>query len=632
MLVASLVSATAIALVMLVPARAGAASVRVGGGQLIYSDGADVDGLPEESDVTISLVAGQYLVEEFGAAKFQNGTGCVVVDPSRISCSGVTSISAALGPGDDFFTNDTGLPSSVNAGGGDDTLSGGTAADSFDGGGGDDDLEGDDGADTLLGGDGDEFFMDGGAGNDTLNGGNGADDMDGGPDDDVVHGDAGDDFAFGDDGNDKLYGDGGADGIDGEAGDDTVDGGLGADTLGGGLDTDTVSYVTRTVPVTVDLSVPSGDGENGESDSVGTDIENIVAGSGADTLTGDANANRLEGRAGYDAYSAGGGDDDIQARDSGGDSIACGGGLADSVVADGTQLDAVDADCEQVSRPGGEPPPPPPGEAAARIDIDGPALRYTALTTRDNQLTVLASNGAIDLRDGGVPMQVPGACLAVVGRALCPAAGLTTIVIDVGDGNDLVQLQIPLAAQVHGGSGNDTLVTSGANDLLDGGAGFDVLDGGLGADRMLGGDGSDTVNYVGRFNPVLADLDGRPDDGEYREMDTIGLDVENIDGGSGNDVLKGSTAVNTLVGGGGNDRLYGYSGADLLVGDVGEDKLKGAKGDDILIGGADRDSFSAGPNNDTLMADDGVRDAISCGSGIDASALDALDPRPKSCE
>src|SRR5215212_5163911 len=68
------------------------------------------------------------------------------------------------------------------------------------------------------------------------------------------------------------------------------------DVLHGGDGTDTVSYQRRTAPVLVRLGEAGGDGDpvSGEDDDVGTDVENVIGGSGDDGLQGSAGPNRLD--------------------------------------------------------------------------------------------------------------------------------------------------------------------------------------------------------------------------------------------------------------------------------------------------------------------------------------------------
>ncbi len=179
--------------------------------------------------------------------------------------SDVKAITFAGYAGDDFFTNNTAIPSTASGGAGNDSLRGGSGKDTLMGGDGDDKLmgnKGDDtlqgaagndteiggaGIDTLYGGLGDDSLS-GAAGDDKLNGGSGDDWLDGGAGNDSVSGDDGNDVQYGgvgDDsmkggnGDDVLYGDDGLDTVEGEAGDDRLDGGSGDDSLRGGIGADT---------------------------------------------------------------------------------------------------------------------------------------------------------------------------------------------------------------------------------------------------------------------------------------------------------------------------------------------------------------------------------------------------------
>ncbi|HWH00706.1 MAG TPA: calcium-binding protein [Pilimelia sp.] len=195
--------------------------------------------------------------------------------------------------------------------------------------------------------------------------------------DDHVSGAGGDDVLLGGSGNDTLLGDGGNDILLGGWGDDTLDGGYGNDQVYGGSDQDrfralpgwdgadqfsggegqdTADYSARTpgAPVTVTLDSAAGDGGAGEGDRIGvvrwdynpaggmpvTDVEAVVGGAGADTLTGDFAANTLTGGPGADVLRGEGGRDRLDGVDgAGGDGLygghdydVCTGDPGDSLV------------------------------------------------------------------------------------------------------------------------------------------------------------------------------------------------------------------------------------------------------------------------------------------------------------
>jgi Ca2+-binding RTX toxin-like protein len=116
-------------------------------------------------------------------------------------------------------------------------------------------------------------------------------------------------------GNDSLTGDGQANSLNGGLGNDSIIGGLGNDTLDGGGGLDTLDYSTRLAGT--DISVVLSGANNvtvfvgaTERDTI-RNFENILGGSGNDTLTGDSNANSLSGGAGNDSISGGAGNDTL---------------------------------------------------------------------------------------------------------------------------------------------------------------------------------------------------------------------------------------------------------------------------------------------------------------------------------
>ncbi len=122
---------------------------------------------------------------------------------------------------------------------------------------------------------------------------------------------------------------------------------------------------------------------------------------------------------------------------------------------------------------------------------------------------------------------------------------------------------------VEGGLGNDTIRgDAGANRLL-GGDGDDRLAGRNGDDFLDGGNGSDTAGYALTAQTVIVDLAAGIATGGAGN-DTL-VSIENVEGGLGNDTIRGDANANLLLGGDGNDRLVGRGGDDILTGGNGSD-------------------------------------------------------------
>jgi Ca2+-binding RTX toxin-like protein len=94
-----------------------------------------------------------------------------------------------------------------------------------------------------------------------------------------------------------------------------------------------------------------------------------------------------------------------------------------------------------------------------------------------------------------------------------------------------------------------------------------------------GGGGRDTLDYSAFTSAVAVDLVTGTAPGCSVSA------VENVFGGSNNDILTGSDLANVLVGGAGNDRINGGAGRDFLIGGLGTDTLDGGADDDIVLAG-----------------------------------------------
>src|SRR4051812_46536474 len=264
-------------------------------------------------------------------------------------------------------------------------------------------------------------------------------------------------------------------------------------------------------------------------------------------------------------------------------------------------------------------------------------------------------------------------------------SGLETIptTVDGGPGADWLRGDVS-ADTLRGGDGKDKLEGFKGDDLLDGGPGDDDINGAAGADTLLGGDGNDKLNPDYYTDPSADTVDGGPgidsvegdyfdgelsvqqplfftmaggaDDGRPGENDNItnverlslGVSPTKYVGTDGNDYLKVAQAINAgdISGGNGDDDLSGADGMEKVDGGPGNDRVVGGFNDDVLTGGPGRDQIigdlptgDCGPlwckypfGNDTIYAQDGEQDTISCGWGTDTVYADAADVVDGDCE
>lgn len=272
------------------------------------------------------------------------------------------------GPGADaiFGGDGAGADDTLNGGAGPDAVHGGEGDDLLAGGEGDDFLDGGPGADLLRGDPGDDRLA-GRAGPDSIGGGDGSDVADysdsttpvtsapdGAPNDGAAgEGDNVDvdvEGAAGGSDSDVLVGNGGNGSFSGGDGDDRIDPGAGSDSVSGGAGFDAASYATRAGAVIVDLATPGGDGEAGENDDLGADVEQVSGGGGDDRITGTGTANTLNGGDGRDRLAGGDGLDVLNGGD--GDDVLDGGPGEDALLG-GEGADALDGGVGADSLDGG---------------------------------------------------------------------------------------------------------------------------------------------------------------------------------------------------------------------------------------------------------------------------------------
>ena len=133
-----------------------------------------------------------------------------------------------------------------------------------------------------------------------------------------------------------------------------------------------------------------------------------------------------------------------------------------------------------------------------------------------------------------------------------------------------------------------------------GGSGNDIASGGWGNDQVFGGQGADLVMGSSGRDSVFGGV------GNDKMFGGSGEDL--LFGGLGNDLIDGGTGADVLTGGRGNDHLLGGSGDDSLWGGQGDDLLYGGSGDDVLTGGRGSDTYvyAKGEGNDLIRELDGA--------------------------
>lgn len=365
----------------------------------------------------------------------------------------------------------------------------------------------------------------------------------------------------------------------------------------GGTAVATLGHATGTT-----TALSANDGQSGETDDIEYTVENLVGGSGDDTLTGSSAVNTINGGNGNDTID---GVANITCPATG-DSLI--GGAGNDIFLMGTA-----ANCGVVVSGG------------AGSDIVDYSQRTADLTIT---LDGLANDGDPTANSGaGEKGNISKLDVEIV----LGGSGDDTI---TGSAND---------DQLHGGPGNDTLNGGAGNDTLIGGPGNDHLNGDAGDDIILesgndnlyspaiacgtgddvinGGLDSDKVDYgtrtadltitlcvnaavtgapTGTPGPECSDADGDP---LLTEADNV-INVEWLVGGDGDDTITASTASVTIEGGAGNDTITGGAGDDFLYGDGGNDTLTGGAGDDYLEGGAGDDAMDGDTGDGDICVSD----------------------------
>ncbi|WP_018042829.1 calcium-binding protein [Methylobacterium sp. 88A] len=488
-------------------------------------------------------------------------------------------------PPDDGTAEGYKFTTSVDAGAGDDVITGGNRRDTVYGGTGADKIKGGDGNDSLYAEAGQTYEVAGRTSNDVLQGGNGNDVLVGGWGRDHLYGDAGNDtLTYQVNGTDSF-----ADTFNGGAGDDTlgVNGTSGATTIelilgaSTALKFDGISVLTATSVEAVTVSSYS----NGKITITGGDLTDSIRlyGPSDDTVRTFGGSDTIYANGGTDIIDTGTGDDVVGVYIGGKDIVRTGAGNDTLTVVDDTF------------------------EASRRTAL------YDAGANDDTVIFRATEGGSFDgtyVRHG----------TTIVGR-IVNYEHLTY----VGSGTDTTFAGTGYDDTLYMGWGNDTASGGVGNDVIRGGAGSDTLDGGVGMDTLDYGDKAGS--FDGTLAPNLAITLKTAATSKVvvssTETDSI-KNFENVVGGHGNDAITGASDANVLDGGDGSDVLKGLGGADTFVFST---TLKSSNVDTIV------DFFASTASiHDTIRLDDAIFSGLPLGDlagtafkDLSKGALDADD-------
>ena len=174
-----------------------------------------------------------------------------------------------------------------------------------------------------------------------------------------------------------------------------------------------------------------------------------------------------------------------------------------------------------------------------------------------------------------------------------------------GPGNDVIETGKP--GTVIGGAGDDHIRILADTTIVHPGAGDDIIEGdavvsyrhapgpvqvdlktgvatGWGTDRLSGVADVYGTPYddVMRGAPPFGEFRGFGGDDILEAAPTNSDHGSELDGGRGDDVLRGSGGDDFLNGGQGGDILLGFAGNDTLTGGAGRDELDGGEGRDTI--------------------------------------------------
>ncbi|MEA2451381.1 MAG: hypothetical protein QOG04_91 [Actinomycetota bacterium] len=328
-------------------------------------------------------------------------------------------------------------------------------------------------------------------------------------------------------------------------------------------------------------------------------FENVIGGTGADTLTGDVDDNTLTG---------GGGADTLDASTDGtpGDTLDCSTAYSTVVTAN---LTTTSATCDGTDSM--------VAESAGNSSFENVIGGISADTlTGDPDTNILTGGQGGDTLAGGTSVDTASywtglqAVIADLDPLDVPTPGSNT--------NDAAGDTYSAMENFTGTPGDDTLMGSSGSNVLNGGEGDDTLTGLAGGDTFLGGGNGttgDTADYSASPSGINLDLNAGSAGplGSHASADVYGLGthgIENIIGTGFDDQLTGDSSNNTITSGAGDDEILAAGGTDTIAAGAGDDDLSGGAAVDSLDGGTGYDALAGDAGGDTLTDNDSDVDTL----------------------
>ncbi len=304
----------------------------------------------------------------------------------------------------------------------------------------------------------------------------------------------------------------------------------------------------------------------------------------ANTLTGNAGNNWLDGMLGADTMSGGLGDDNYQVDNTGDSVVEAADGGTDWIYTTvsytlAANVEGLELDASGINGTGNAGDNIIVADAAGTHRIDGAAGADLMVGNTGNDTFIVDNIGDV-VWDGDM-----GDTDEVQSSVDFSLDGTADPFMMMGGVENLVLTGTAISGT--GSALNNRLTGNASANVLNGGEGNDTLDGGAGADTLGGGTGDD-VYIIDNIADVIVDIDerlstfggGSPFAGQDRAESSVtyGLDGTTLEGLT----LTGALAINA-TGNGRANHLTGNAAANLLDGNTGNDTMSGGNGNDTYV-------------------------------------------------